>query len=94
MLSGRDLDGQAGAATVLADPEGTRVPGIFAGRHACGFVLARLKSNCLSEVHSALRVREQDCRPSFPASPIVPTLDLDQLIGLHDGARKESITIQ
>jgi len=64
-----------------------------ASMHACGFVLARLKSNCLSEVHSALRVLEQDHRPLFPASPIVPTLDLDNLIGPLYGARKESMNL-
>ena len=72
----------------------TRVPGMCAGGHACGFVLAWLKSNCLADVHSALRVREQDLSPMFPATPIVPTLDLDKLIGLQDGARKESIAGQ
>jgi hypothetical protein len=43
---------------------------------------------------SALRVREQDRRPSSPAIPIVTTLDFDQLIGLQNRERKELIAGQ
>ncbi len=53
-----------------------------------------LKSNQLAGGHSALRLREQDLRSLSPAIPLVTALDLDQLMRLQDGARKESIAGQ